>query len=227
MEYTITYTDRTTSTFYVTNGAKGEKGDTGATPNLQIGTVETLASGSSATASITGTTENPLLNLGIPRGADGASGTGGSSEWELLHTIEITEETTYIDQDINPTKENILIIYEDVWANNTSIAISISIAINGKNCNSVSSTATEGSFINNDKYKSNGFILIEKIAVGFMVQFAGKNGAGNSNASSAPSAHYINLTNSNNLDIVNHIMISLNSYNTNHFMGGTFKIYGK
>ena len=32
----------------------------------------TLAAGSAATASITGTPENPVLNLGIPRGADGA-----------------------------------------------------------------------------------------------------------------------------------------------------------
>lgn len=65
----------------------------GATPNLAIGTVETLASGSSATASITGTTENPLLNLGIPRGNDGASGTGGNSEgWELIDDV-IFEET--------------------------------------------------------------------------------------------------------------------------------------
>lgn len=45
---------------------KGAKGDTGATPNLQIGNVTTLNGGSNATASITGTTENPLLNLGIP-----------------------------------------------------------------------------------------------------------------------------------------------------------------
>lgn len=49
----------------------GEPGTDGATPNLQIGTVETLEAGSDATASITGTAENPLLNLGIPKGADG------------------------------------------------------------------------------------------------------------------------------------------------------------
>ena len=68
-------------------GAQGPKGDTGetgpagatgATPNLQIGSVETLDAGSDATASITGTAENPLLNLGIPKGADGA---GGSETW--------------------------------------------------------------------------------------------------------------------------------------------------
>ena len=52
-------------------GLKGEKGDTGATPDIQIGTVETLPAESPATASIGGTPENPLLNLGIPRGKDG------------------------------------------------------------------------------------------------------------------------------------------------------------
>ena len=57
---------------------KGPAGATGATPNLQIGEVTTLDAGSDATASITGTAENPLLNLGIPKGADGA---GGGETW--------------------------------------------------------------------------------------------------------------------------------------------------
>lgn len=43
---------------------------TGATPNLQIGTVTSLPAGSSATATIRGTAEAPLLDLGIPAGAD-------------------------------------------------------------------------------------------------------------------------------------------------------------
>ena len=47
-------------------GPKGDKGDTGATPNLTIGTVETAEE---PTASITGTKENPVLNLGLPSGA--------------------------------------------------------------------------------------------------------------------------------------------------------------
>lgn len=91
---TITYTDGTT---YTTpsirgaqgatgdTGAKGDKGDkgdtgdtgatgaTGATPNLSIGTVQTLTPGSSATATITGTAENPVLNLGIPKGDTGSA----------------------------------------------------------------------------------------------------------------------------------------------------------
>lgn len=52
-------------------GAKGDKGDTGATPNLTIGTVTTLEAGQNATASMGGTAESPVLNLGIPKGADG------------------------------------------------------------------------------------------------------------------------------------------------------------
>ena len=52
--------------------SRGEAGPAGTTPNIQIGTVETMAAGSAATASMTGTPESPLLNLGIPKGADGA-----------------------------------------------------------------------------------------------------------------------------------------------------------
>ena len=71
------------------DGAQGPRGATGATPNLQIGEVTTLDAGSDATASITGTAENPLLNLGIPKGADGGGG-GGSGE-----DIPVTAEKAY------------------------------------------------------------------------------------------------------------------------------------
>ena len=54
--------------------SRGETGPVGATPNIQIGTVETLPSGSPATASMSGTPENPLLNLGIPKGQTGDAG---------------------------------------------------------------------------------------------------------------------------------------------------------
>ena len=69
--YTIYLTDESTYTFTVRNGAKG---DTGATPNIQIGDVQTLEPGQQATASMSGTPENPLLNLGIPKGKDGNDG---------------------------------------------------------------------------------------------------------------------------------------------------------
>lgn len=87
---------------------KGDNGDTGATPNLQIGTVTTLESGSSATASITGTTENPLLNLSIPRGE---GGTGGSEkEWKLLKDLTLTETVSTITEIFDNDYKEILII---------------------------------------------------------------------------------------------------------------------
>lgn len=58
-------------------GPKGEKGDTGASTNLKIGTVSTLAAGSNATASITGVAPDLTLNLGIPKGDKGDTGTQG------------------------------------------------------------------------------------------------------------------------------------------------------
>ena len=53
-------------------GDKGNKGDTGATPAFSIGTVTTGAAGTDAAATITGTAAAPVLNLTIPKGADGA-----------------------------------------------------------------------------------------------------------------------------------------------------------
>lgn len=49
-------------------GPEGQKGDT---PNFSIGTVTTGDPGSPAAASITGTPENPVLNLTIPKGNTG------------------------------------------------------------------------------------------------------------------------------------------------------------
>lgn len=68
-------------------GAKGDKGDTGATPNLSIGTVTTLEAGQNATASMGGTTANPVLNLGIPRGAKGEPGEGGGGAGAWYVTV--------------------------------------------------------------------------------------------------------------------------------------------
>lgn len=47
------------------------KGDTGATPQLSVGTVETLEPTEDATVTITGTAKNPVLNFGLPKGEQG------------------------------------------------------------------------------------------------------------------------------------------------------------
>ena len=51
--------------------AQGEQGETGATPNFSIGTVTTVSPDTPASATITGTPENPVLNLSLPKGDDG------------------------------------------------------------------------------------------------------------------------------------------------------------
>ena len=83
-------------------GADGAPGPVGATPNIQIGTVETLAAGSHATASMGGTPENPILNLGIPKGADG-SGEGGSGIAVTGATVGQTVKIAAVDDDGVPT----------------------------------------------------------------------------------------------------------------------------
>ena len=83
-------------------GATGPAGSAGATPNIQIGTVETLAAGSPATASVTGTPENPLLNLGIPQGAPGSGG-GGSGIAVTGATVGQTVKISAVDENGVPT----------------------------------------------------------------------------------------------------------------------------
>lgn len=64
-------------------GPQGPQGPTGSTPNISIGTVETLPAGSDATASITGETPDLVLNLGIPKGESSSSG-GGTTDYNNL-----------------------------------------------------------------------------------------------------------------------------------------------
>ena len=72
-------------------GDKGDPGPTGATPDIQIGTVQTLEPGQQATASMSGTPENPLLNLGIPKGEKGDP--GEDAESGDSYTLPIMSDT--------------------------------------------------------------------------------------------------------------------------------------
>lgn len=89
-----------------TDTGKPSRGENGAVPDIQIGTVTTLPSGSDANASMGGTAENPLLNLGIPRGADGQGGGSGSTDISLgltSATVGQTIKVKAVDTDGKPT----------------------------------------------------------------------------------------------------------------------------
>ena len=89
-----------------TDTGKPSRGENGAVPDIQIGTVATLPAGSDATASIGGTAENPLLNLGIPRGADGQGGGSGGTDISLgltSATVGQTIKVKAVDTDGKPT----------------------------------------------------------------------------------------------------------------------------
>lgn len=78
-----------TTTFNVMDG------QTGTTPDIQIGTVTTLPAGSDATAEITGTPEQPRLNLGIPEGQQGLPGevTQAQLDTALANKADIITDT--------------------------------------------------------------------------------------------------------------------------------------
>ena len=67
---TATLEDGTNGKIFKFGIPKGEKGNTGATPQMSIGTV---TKGTNAAASMTGTAEKPVLNLTLPKGDTGAT----------------------------------------------------------------------------------------------------------------------------------------------------------
>ena len=75
------------------SGASGIQGPTGATPNLQIGTVVT---GETSSASITGTAENPKLNLTLQKGDKGNTGDTGATG-NGISSITKTGTSGYVD----------------------------------------------------------------------------------------------------------------------------------
>lgn len=108
--FSATYTAPTASTRYswaydkfnFTDGTSqnsgifqlGVYGETGPAPTLSIGTVSTLSAGSNATAEISGSSGNYSLNLGIPKGQDGTSGSGGTSVPGIESITQYYQKTT-------------------------------------------------------------------------------------------------------------------------------------
>lgn len=89
-------------------GDPGQPGQPGVTPDFSIGTVQTLQPSQPATASITGTAEHPVLNLGIPQGVQGDPATNlvqsvnGKTGAVVLDAGDIgyDGETTYPDASV-------------------------------------------------------------------------------------------------------------------------------
>ena len=130
-------------------GTPGKDGVDGKTPNIQIGTVETLPAGSEATASMGGTPENPLLNLGIPQG----KAEGSINEWKVY------QEATPIGGD---TKN---IIFDDLNASE------IMLVFNGRENNEEDTmpngNGSDSVNINNTKVLANPFTYIRGKGVKF------------------------------------------------------------
>ena len=75
---------------------KGEKGDTGATPNITVGIVTTGEPGTPVVVTMTGTAAAPVLNITIPQGAKGEQGNTGSSvdyPFELVNNLTTDDAT--------------------------------------------------------------------------------------------------------------------------------------
>lgn len=75
---------------------KGVKGDTGTTPNITVGTVTTGEPGTAVVVTMTGTAENPVLNITIPQGLKGDQGNTGSSvdyPFELVNNCTTNDAT--------------------------------------------------------------------------------------------------------------------------------------
>ena len=93
------------------DGKDGVNGQDGTTPNIQIGTVETLEPNEHATVTRTGTDEEPVFNFGIPKGQQGGKGLDGTNGTDGKDATINGQNTVEITTDNNITleqQENIL-----------------------------------------------------------------------------------------------------------------------
>ena len=85
---------------------KGATGETGATPAFSIGTVTTGAAGSQAAATITGTAAAPVLNLTIPQGDQGNTGSSMDYPYELVNNLTTNDATKGLTAAMGKTLED-------------------------------------------------------------------------------------------------------------------------
>lgn len=119
---TINYTDGNSET---TSSIRGATGATGATPDIQIGTV---TSGAEASVTITGTDEEPILNFVLPKGDTGETGATGATGNGIL---SITKTGT----------SGLTDTYTITYTNGTTSTFTVK---NGKEISSITKTSTSG-----------------------------------------------------------------------------------
>lgn len=102
----------------------------GITPDIQIGTVTTLPAGSEATASMSGTAAEPLLNLGIPKGDKGDPGSGGGGGSGYI--TDVSE-----DFDVSDAGRLSLTKAEQVQADNTHPITAAAVYVEVGNINAL------------------------------------------------------------------------------------------
>lgn len=84
---------------------KGDKGDDGDTPNIQVGTTQTVEPGNQAKVIQTGDKLNPVLNFKIPKGEKGDTGKPSESINDDIIDLEHTWSSKKIDNLFNDIKE--------------------------------------------------------------------------------------------------------------------------
>ena len=93
--------------------AEGLRGADGGVPNIKIGSVTTLPEGAQATATITGTAKEPVLNLGIPKGMTGNPATNTDEKVKLTSaSTQAKYLSDYVDAQtivINPDKNQLVV----------------------------------------------------------------------------------------------------------------------
>jgi len=111
------YTRGASQWIFITDfsGATGIRGETGLTPNIQIGTV---TQGSSFSVTRTGTNENPILNFTLVKGDKGDKGEQGEQGDDYVLTAQDKEEIAgMVDVPVDDVQVNGTSIVENGIAN--------------------------------------------------------------------------------------------------------------
>ena len=111
------YTRGASQWIFITDfsGATGIRGETGLTPNIQIGTV---TQGSSFSVTRTGTNENPILNFTLVKGDKGDKGEQGEQGYDYVLTAQDKEEIAgLVDVPVDDVQINGTSIVQDGVAN--------------------------------------------------------------------------------------------------------------